>query len=171
MKKNILVMVLIFSCASAMAKSWKENISDGFSNAVDYSKDAYTSVKDSVFGDPESEKYLDVRTGEALTQYTELTIMNAVPLDDQRYEINIGVKNLADKPVRLMDLYDDREVLLLDQDGFAYPLAENLVYGEQTQFILIPHEAGIRAKWIFRNVEAKPVKVRVFGKDYPIVAQ
>lgn len=171
MKKVLWIVMLASLYSSAVAKDWKESISDGFSSAVDYSKDAYTSVKDSITGESTPPKFIDVTTAEAFTKNLVLTITKVTPLDHQRYEVSIGLKNLADKPVRLMDLYDDREVMLLDDDGFAYPLAENQVYGQKEEFILVPHNAGIRAQWIFRNVEAEPVQVRIFGKDYPLIAQ
>lgn len=168
MKKILLLIVMSPLFTTAIAKDWKKSISDGFSNAVEYSKDTYNNVKESIIGDPDVSIYTDVKDHETFIQNLELAIVKVTPLDGQRYEVSIGLKNFSNKPVRLMDLYDDREVLLLDGDGFAYPLAENLVYDQQEEFILIPHNAGIRAKWIFRNVEAEPVKIRIFGQDYSI---
>lgn len=154
--------------SSAMAKDWQQSVSDGFSNVVEYSKDTYSNIKENITGESTPSPYIDVRTHAEFTKNLTISITKVMPLDNQRYEVSIGLKNLADKPVRLMDLYDDREVLLLDGEGFAYPLAENLVYGNQEQFILVPHNAGIRAKWIFRNVEAVPTIIRIFGQNYPM---
>lgn len=168
MKKILLAVIMTSLFSTALSKDWQQSISDGFSTAVEYSKDTYQNVKESLVGDPEVSKYIDVREHEAFIKNLELSISKVTPLDGQRYEVSIGLKNLADKPIRLMDLYDDREVMLLDGEGFAYPLAENLVYGQQEEFILVPYNAGIRAKWIFRNVEAEPVKIRIFGQDYSL---
>ena len=168
MKKILFAVMITSLCSTAFSKDWQQSISDGFSNAVEYSKETYQSVKDSIAGDPDAANYIDVLTHEEFVQNVEFSITKVTPLDNQRYEINVGLKNLADKPVRLMSLCDDREVLLLDGEGFAYPLAENLVYEQQQEFILVPEKAGIRAKWIFRNVEAEPVKIRIFGQDYSL---
>lgn len=169
MKKLSLIVAMI-SLAGFASADWKQSVSDGFNDAVDFTKETYSDVKDSVTGDKKKKEsqFINVSSLLAFEQNVEFSVTKVEKLENNQYEINVGLKNLAVKPTRLVDVYKDREILLLDKDGFAYPLTANLVNGKNDREIIIPKDAGVRAKWIFNNVEAKPTSVRIYGKDFLI---
>lgn len=77
----------------------------------------------------------------------------------------IGLKNVSDKQLRLINLRQVGALIAIDQDGYSSPLLASLDNPDQ---VTIPANAGVRQKFIFAGPVDKVASVRLWGRDFPV---
>ena len=83
-------------------------------------------------------------------------------LGPRYYEITVAIHNKNSFPVRVTNLADVRSVVLLDKDGFSYPLPDALVQGQDITALA---NSATRARFKFSDVEEAPGGFRLFDVD------
>ena len=79
-----------------------------------------------------------------------------------QYEVTVALHNKNSFPVRVTNLVDVRSVVLLDKDGFSYPLPDPVVQGQDITALA---NSATRARFKFSNVEETPGGFRLFDVD------
>jgi len=87
---------------------------------------------------------------------------------DGIYEITLAVHNPNDFSVRLINLNEPRNLVLLDKDGFSYALEDPGVQGVDVTAL---GRSATRMRYTFKNVEALPATIRLYDVDAPIPQQ
>lgn len=77
----------------------------------------------------------------------------------------IGLKNISDKQLRLINLTQTGALIAIDQDGYSNPLLVSLDNPDQ---VTIPANAGVRQKFIFAGPVDKVASVRLWGRDFTV---
>ncbi|MDR1546743.1 MAG: hypothetical protein LBU12_08575 [Deltaproteobacteria bacterium] len=83
------------------------------------------------------------------------------------YAMTLALRNEGEQPVRLINLDQDVNVVVLDADGFAYALPRPLEQGQD--FTVLPRSAA-RFRLVFERLELKPATLRLYGLDLPLPA-
>lgn len=83
-------------------------------------------------------------------------------LSPGQYEVTVALHNKNSFPVRVTNLIDVRSVVLLDKDGFSYPLPEALAQGQDITALA---NSATRVRFKFSNVEEAPGGFRLFDVD------
>ena len=79
-----------------------------------------------------------------------------------QYELTVAIHNKNSFPVRVTNLIDVRSVVLLDKDGFSYPLPNPVVQGQDITALA---NSATRVRFTFSNVEEAPGGFRLFDVD------
>ncbi len=171
MKK--LVMFTLISCLSigmgSAQESLKNEVADSVKGFISDSKSIISGISEGIAeGRSEGEstdKAIIVKDHTTMVEHVAFSVSKVKALSGDRYELTLAFKNSADRPVRLIELDKDQNVLLIDKEGFASHLASNM-FSSSRDDITIPASAGVRIKWIFDNVEDTPKTLRFYHHDY-----
>lgn len=98
----------------------------------------------------------------------EITKVNVPAEDGGRAELTLALYNPNDFPVRLTNLNVDRNVVLLDDEGFSYPLDKSSGGGRDVTAL---GRSATRLRFAFTGLEAKPAIFRFFDQDLKITDQ
>ncbi|MDO9320519.1 MAG: hypothetical protein Q7U01_02690 [Pseudomonas sp.] len=78
----------------------------------------------------------------------------------------LGFKNLTDKPVRLINLWQNGALLAIDQDDYSSSLIPGI---DNPDEVTVPPKTGVRQKFVFQGPVEGPKSVRMWGKDFNVV--
>lgn len=180
MRKSVFTMC--FLLAAGVPAAWaaeeasgstvKKGVSSIVSGAVSAGKNAITGVVEGVeTGRKEGESVDGARIAAGREDFQKLlsvSVVKAEPLDGQKVQITLAVRNDNDFPVRMTKLIEPKHVVLLDSDGFSYALPDPLVQG--VDVTALP-KSLTRIRYVFNNVEAAPAAFRLFEIDVAIPQQ
>lgn len=168
----LVVSLLLSSGAFAQTPGLKDEVATDIKQLILNSKSILSGIQEGLSeGSTESDlsnTLLTVNDQTTFAEYLTLSIIKGKALSDNRYELRVAIKNSADQPVRLMNLDDAQNLILIDREGFASHLAVDAGSNNQQSAITIPAEAGLRVTWTFAEVEEKPASLRIYGLTFPI---
>lgn len=99
-----------------------------------------------------------------LAELTETGVLKAEQLEDGSWKIILSVKNTQEFPVRLAGLTDKQQVLLLDQENYAY---EQKAGAER--LVTVPERAAQKIIFKFPELDgSSPKNIRLYGMDFPV---
>ena len=104
-----------------------------------------------------------ITNAKELTELTETGVLKAEQLEDGSWKITLSVKNTQEFPVRLTGLTDKQQVLLLDQENYAYEQKG----GER--IVTVPERAAQKIALVFPELDGSaPKTLRIYGMDFPV---
>ena len=144
----------------------KDTIKSIVSGVVATGKDALAGADEGVdTGRKEGEstdKAAIVSDREGFLKLLGVTAVKTEDLGGEQFRIPLAVRNDNDFPVRVSKLSEMRSVVLLDQDGFSYPLPEPLTQGKDVTAL---GNSLTRVRYTFKAVEGAPATLRLFDSD------
>lgn len=171
MKKlvSIALMSLLSMSFTFAQESLKNEVAESVKGFISDSKSIISGITEGITeGRAEGEstdRAIIIKDHTSMVEHIAFSVSKVKVLSGDRYELTLAFKNSADRPVRLIELDQDQNVLLIDQEGFASHLASNM-FSSSRDDITIPANAGVRVQWIFDNVEDKPKTLRFYHHDY-----
>jgi len=104
-----------------------------------------------------------------LKKYTQSRVYKVERRPDGTWKVTLAVVNPNDFPVRLVDLTRDGSVLLIDHEGFAHSA---LMDEDTPRTLSVPEKSAKKLVFLFPDPDgAKPLKLRLFGEEFPLVQQ
>lgn len=99
-----------------------------------------------------------------LAGLTETSVLKAEQLEDRSWKITLAVKNTQEFPVRLTRLTDKQQILLLDQQDFAYEPKSG-----SERLVTVPERAAQKLTFVFPDLDGSiPKTLRLYGMDFPV---
>ncbi len=168
----LMVGLFCYSVAFAQETDLKGEVATDIKQLILNSKSILSGIQEGLSeGGTENDlpnTLLTVNDQTSFAEHLTLSIIKGKALSDNRYELRVAIKNSADQPVRLMNLDDAQNLILIDRDGFASHLVADVGSDNQQSAITIPAEAGLRVTWTFAEVEEKPASLRIYGLTFLI---
>lgn len=159
------------ACAEEPAQdssTLKESAKAAVSSAISAGKNLLGGASEGVTEGRESAQGADgafiISQSDQLDGKVEVKLLK-VDAVDGNLEALFGFKNLTDKPVRLINLWDNGALLAIDAEDYASNLAPNAANPEE---VTVPAKIGVRQKFIFEGPVQGPKAVRLWGKDFPV---
>lgn len=177
MKKRVIIGLLfalnLTHVTWADSTSLKDEVAAEVRQLISDSKGILSGIQQGISegrADGEStDQAIIVTDSKTFDKHLKLTISSKMALSGNRYELSVAIKNSSDKPVRLINLGDNQNMILMDKEGFASHLSSgNLFSTSSTSDVTIPAKAGLRVKWVFEEVEGEPALLRIYGKEYSV---
>lgn len=149
----------------------KDGIKSIVSGIVSTGKDAASGASEGMdSGRKEGEsadKAQIVAAKEDFGKLLTVTVVKTEDLGDQTFRLTLAVKNEHAAPVRMTNLSDMKTVVLLDKDGFSYPLPQPLIQGKDVTAL---GNSLTRVRYTFTAVEGAPATLRLYDTDIPVPA-
>lgn len=180
MRRSVIVMCFLLVAGASVGNAAEESsdstvkkgLSSIVSGVVSTGKDAVAGVVDGVeSGRKEGESTDGAQLVAAKKDFQKLlsaSVIRAEPLDGQKVQITVAVRNDNDFPVRMSQLDAPKHVVLIDADGFSYSLLNPLMHG--TDVTALP-KSLTRIRYVFNSVEAAPAMFRLYEVDIQIPQQ
>jgi len=115
-------------------------------------------------GDNRDSSHLVTRKDD-LQKLLVVEVIKVEQKDKGQVVVTLALKNNNDFPVRVTNLGDIRNVVLLDKDGYSYALPNPR---EQARDIMALGRSATRVRFVFDGVEAKPKTFRFFDTDFKV---
>lgn len=168
----LMVGLFCYSVAFAQETDLKGEVATDIKQFILNSKSILSGIQEGLSEEgtqyTNSDMLLTVSDQTSFAEHLTLSILKGKAISGNRYQLRVAIKNSADQPVRLINLDNPQNLILIDREGFASHLSvdEN---GEQYEpSLTIPAEAGLRVTWTFGEVEEKPASLRLYGLTFPI---
>ncbi len=168
---SALVFVLAFgSISSAQESDIKTGIRDAVSDTVSASRDAFSGFVEGIQEGRRSGRDNDggnlVATRADMARLgLKAEVRTLERKADGAYEITLALNNPNDFPVRLVNLSDIRNIVVVDKDGFSYSLDNPLVQGRDVTAL---GRSATRLRYSFSGLEARPAVFRLYDTDVNI---
>lgn len=122
-------------------------------------------------GAKEIQNQLDSATGvkliankEQLLALTETKVLKAEQMADNSWKLVLAVKNTQEYPVRLANLTANQNVLLLDQEDFAYEQKAT-----EQNIVTVPERAALKVEFFFPDLDGStPKTFRLYGQNFTV---
>lgn len=172
-----LALLILFSVSAAgadekKASAVKSGVKALVSDTVSAGKDIMSGISEGVDeGRKETESTDGARVAaskkdiESLSLTFNITKVEFLAEDKSRVQLTVALNNPNDFPVRLTNLNEARNVVLLDDEGFSYPLEKSVVQGRDVTAL---GRSATRLRFIFSDLEAKPDVFRFFDRDFKL---
>jgi hypothetical protein len=102
-------------------------------------------------------------TSEEVAAHTRLSVVEVQSAGEGLVDVVVAVENVTSTPLRLIGLKDEGGALLVDDNGFATPLADGSSGDHKP--ILVPPEAKVRTVVRFEGEAETAAAVRVWGQE------
>ena len=170
MAKSITFAVILLFIASPLAAGESSTIKTGVKTIISETVSAGKNVVSGVTeGVDEGRKGADstdsariVSSKADFERLLSADVRKVEELGPGQYELTVAVHNKNAFPVRVTNLIDVRSVVLLDKDGFSYPLPDAIVQGQDITALA---NSATRVRFKFSNVEEAPGGFRLFDVD------
>lgn len=190
MKKLVLVssLLLTFSIASAEEHNLKEDlirVKDDIAQDVkegwDISKEKVEELsKDAKHGLEKASDSIknkidglytnyEVSDAKSLQKYLAVEILETEVVDNNQISIKVQLKNLSDKPVKFDDIMSKTDLIVLNAQEIAH-FATDKTYQENKDLV-VPIDSSIVVKWVFKDADSHPNRLRLFNVSYPIALE
>ncbi|MDL2259479.1 hypothetical protein LJB99_01185 [Deltaproteobacteria bacterium OttesenSCG-928-K17] len=150
----------------------KSGVKSIVSDTVSAGKDLMSGISEGVDeGRRETESADGARVASAKDDLPRLSLtadvvkVKYLDEDSSQVELTVALKNPNDFPVRITNLSDLRNVVLVDEDGFSYPLAMPAREGRDVTAL---GRSATRLKFTFSGLESKADTFRFFDHDIKI---
>jgi hypothetical protein len=160
-------------CADDGEKSEKSTVREAVKGAVSgiisSGKEVLSGVTEGIEEGRKSGSSTDgakiVSNAKEVAATVALAIAKQEQSGDGGVQITLAIRNDNDFPVRLTRLGELGSVVLLDQDGFTYPLADPRTQGGDVTALA---KSSTRVRYVFSGVEGSPSALRLYGADIPV---
>lgn len=146
----------------------KSGVSAAVGGAVSVTKDVVSGVAEGFNEGRKAGESLDgakvVTNGEEFAREASVRVTKVEDLGKGNYRLTLALKNEGEAPVRLTNLSQDTNVILLDDEDFAYRLPDSKQAGDIT---ILPKSAE-RVRLEFRDVELRPKTLRLYQIDHAL---
>lgn len=163
---------LLLSATPVAMAEFKQSIIDGVSNIVSDGKDALDAVQTGITEGRKKGDSLDsaiiVSNHKELSEIATFKVRSIDKEGKDSYKLTIIFTNDNDRPVRLINITDPHQVLLLDEDNISSPLSSSFLSNHDNKDITISPKASTRIYWVFDKVEMPPKTLRLYGTDYSL---
>jgi hypothetical protein len=171
MKKTLLILLLAFNSLSYAEEQKQNTVTETtksvISGIVKFGKDLIEGVDEGVDEGRKTGLSQDgailIDNGTDLENILDIKLLGVKKEDETTSSIEIGFKNNADNPVRLINLRESENVIAIDMDGFA----TNLSVGKGNPIdVTIPSKAGKKQEFKFDLPPDSVKEIRIMGKVY-----
>lgn len=173
---TLLLLVFMSSlglCLTAQSAEEESTVKKGVksivSGVVSTSKDAISAVDEGLDSGRKEGDSVDgatiVSSKDELNKFLTVQVIKAEFTEPEKVQLTLAVKNDNEFPVRITKLGEMKNVVLLDVDGFSYPLPNSLVQGGD---ITALGKALTRVRLTFSGVEGEPAILRLFDNDITV---
>lgn len=168
----ILIIALLFLVpvsASAADKSsdFKQEVSDTVVGTVDATKDFFSGVMDGLENATKDDSKVTqshtVGSKADLARLLKVEITKIENKENGHYLLTVALRNNNEFPVKVTGLKVLGNVVLLDKDGFSYPLPNREQQGHDVTALA---RSATRLRLTFTGVEARPTLFRLFNTDF-----
>lgn len=171
-KTMTLLALVVFSTTSLTMAEFKQSIIDSVSNIVSDGKDTLDAVQTGITEGRKKGNSLDnailISNSKKLSETATFKIRNISQEGKESYKITLIFTNDNDRPVRLINITDPHQVLLLDEDNISSPLSNSFLSNHDNKDITISPKSSARIHWVFDKVEMPPKVLRIYGTDYSL---
>ena len=151
------------------ANALKEGIQSIVSDIVSAGKDVAAGVTEGVDSGRKGRENLDkaqiVTSREDLEKLLSVTVVKSEEMGDKSFQLTLAVKNTHAFSVRMTNLSEMANVVLLDKEGFSYPLPQAQTQGRDVTAI---GNSLTRVRYTFTGVEGEPATLRLYGADIAV---
>lgn len=182
MMKNILLLLTLLCFTAGTSMIWAdekgEKKKDGFiktgvkgvvSETISTGKDVISGVSEGIDEGRKEGQSADtariVSKKDDMEKYLKAEVLKVEQEGPGRFKVILALRNSNEYPVRVTNLNEVRNVVLLDGDGFAYTLDSPAVQGRS---ITVLGKAATKAIYVFNNVEGVPAVFRLYDMDYTL---
>ena len=174
---SILIISLFFvsqvsgpAFAAGDENSIKSGVKSVVSDTVSAGKNFFDGIMEGVDegrkgGEKSPEGPPTVASKDDLTKFLKVEVVKVEEREKGQVEVTVALKNDHDFPVRVTNLGDIRNVVLLDKDGFSYALPNPQ---EQARDVMALGRSATRVRFVFSGVEARPKVFRFFDTDFNV---
>ncbi|MDR0355723.1 MAG: hypothetical protein LBJ64_08320 [Deltaproteobacteria bacterium] len=179
MKIALWATAACFALASFCPAAWaadedgsvKSGVRSIVSGIVSTGKDALSGIGEGIDeGRREGEsgdKASLVLNREDFEKYLSAEVIRAERSDGGSVLLTVAIKNDNEQPIRLANLSELQSLVLLDADGFSYPLPDRMTQGKDVTAL---GRSLTRLQLRYFGVEAEPVTLRLFDIELPVPA-
>ena len=173
MKKTLLGILCLFvlmpfsgASAAGDGSTVKEGVKSIVSGVVSTGKDTISGIGAGVDsgrkeGDSTDEAQL-VSTKDDFSRLVSAKAVKSENLGNNRFKITVALKNDNEFPVRITNLTEPKNIMLIDKEGFSSSIETPLVQGKD---ITALPKSLTRLRYVFGEVESEPVTFRLFEAD------
>lgn len=172
MKKMIMLLLPLMLGSAYAQDNLKDEVASGIKQLITNSKDIVDGIQQGLSDSKKSSTYSDqmiiIGDSKGVEKSLTINVSKVKKLDNNRYELTVAIKNSEDKPACLTALDQVDNIMLIDNEGFASRLSDNIAFPTNRDDVVLPAKAGLRIKWVFDDVEETPATIRLYGKDFKI---
>lgn len=164
----VLTAIILFSPLSCSDS--RESAANLTKNAIKLGKEVLGGISQGVDEGRKEAEGVDgaviVTTMEELEAHVDVQLLKVrSSAEGRKTQIEIGLKNRSDQPVRIANLGDRSAILLLDTEGYAQELDKAGVHpGELT----IPARAGKKHHLLFAIPPSKAQALRMWQREFSL---
>jgi hypothetical protein len=177
MKKLLLALLglTLLLPAALWAEEEESSIKSGVrsvvSGIVSTGKNAVSGVSEGVEQGRQEGESVDgahvVMNKEQFLALLSASVLKSENLGGNQYRVTVAFKNDNEFPVRVANLSEPANVIILDRDGFSSPLSPG--QGQGSDLTALPRSLT-RGVFVFSQVEADPNIFRLYGVDIDVPA-
>ncbi|GAD78084.1 hypothetical protein VAZ01S_121_00030 [Vibrio azureus NBRC 104587] len=166
----ILMVMSTQSYASELSGSDVTETTKGvISGFVKFSKDLVEGVDEGVDEGRKTglskDGALIINNTEDLNKYLEVKVLSVKKVGERGASIEVGFKSAHHEPIRIINLIESENVLVVDKEGYG----TNLWSGKSNpQQITVPSKAGRKATFYFELPPESIKSIRFFGLPFDI---
>ncbi|WP_127957861.1 hypothetical protein [Serratia microhaemolytica] len=153
----------------AESSTVKESVKSAASNFISTAKDAISGISEGIVDGRKEGESTDkahiASNQQELAELLSFTVISAEELGQGKYQLTLAVRNDNPFLVRVTNLSQHNSIVLLDKDGFSYPLPTPAIQGTDITAI---EKSLTRVRYTFNNVEGEPKTLRIFATELPI---
>ncbi len=164
-----LSLFLVPAPVSAADKSstFKDEVSTTVVDTVDATKDFFSGVMEGLENATKDDSKVTashtVGNKADLARLLKVEIVKIEDKENGHYLLTVALRNNNEFPVKVTNLKVLGNVVLLDKDGFSYPLPNR---EEQGHDVTALARSATRLRLTFTGVEARPTLFRLFDTDF-----
>lgn len=172
------ILLALFFLSLALPVGWASSDEGGgvkgvtksvVSGIVSTGKDAMSGISEGIDEGRRQGESLDrarlVATKAEFQSLLSISVFKSEDLGDDVFRLTLAIKNDNEFPVRVTNLFEPANVVLLDKDGFSVPLMDPIQQGHD---ITALPRSMTRATFTFGGVESEPDVFRLFDSDAPV---
>ncbi len=146
----------------------KDSAKSAVSSAISAGKNLLGGITEGVTDGRESAQGVDgarvVSNRDQMHDVVQVDVLKMEPAGNN-LRITLGLKNVSETQLRLINLKQTGALLAIDSEGYANPLLAGL---ENPDEVTIPAKAGVRQTFTFAGPMEKGASVRLWGQDFAI---
>lgn len=164
-------LLLAAGLCSAEESHIRESTSTAVSGAISAGKSLLGGIAEGVTDGRTSTEGIDgaqiVSSADQLAGRIQVEVLK-VELQGDDLKLTLGLKNSSEQALRLINLTQPGNLLVIDQDGYASTLVHGMVNPDA---VTVPASAGVRQAFVFQGPVEGPAEVRLWSSKYPLKAE
>jgi hypothetical protein len=164
-----LLLVPLLACGGESAQKVTSTV---VGKGVEIAKGAGSGVTEGIENGRKDARSADgsrtLTSAEEVAAAIDLAVYEVKPAGE-RVEVVVAVTNKTPDAVHLLGLHDNGGAQVIDDEGFATPLAADAP-GQLAGEIQVPPNAKVKVSLLFTGKADKVKSVRLWGRDVPVSA-